>query len=111
MVAFKSYIAFVTGWQNDRLLSLLFVPPILVGVWTLLPAIKIPTWLSRLSFPVYLLHALVMYVGGLFFDWHAETILGWWKKYIFAIVGSVITAVFLKRFFPRFSALAFGGRL
>lgn len=111
MVVLKSYITFSCGRQNDRLVSLVFVPLVLAGAWTLLPAVKIPVWASRLSFPIYLLHVSVMFVGGLFFPWHAETMVGWWVKYVFALTGSVLVCWAMKRFFPRIASVAFGGRL
>lgn len=98
-------------WQNDRLLSLVFVPLVLAGAWTLLPVVKMPAWISRLSFPLYLLHVPVMFVGGMFFTWHTEMMLGWWAKYVFALVGSIFVCWVMKRFFPRVALVAFGGRL
>lgn len=111
VIALKSYIAFATGWYCDRWLRLLFVPPILVGPWEVLPAVRLPTWVSSLSFPIYLLHVPVMFVGGLFFTWHTETILGWLAKYVFVLAGSALICWVMKRFSPRIASVAFGGRI
>lgn len=111
VVAFKSYLAFVYGWHNDHHFRLLFIPPILAGAWTLLPAVRMPTWAIRLSFPIYLLHLPVMFAGGVVFKWHTGTLAGWWMKYVLVVVGSFLMCKAMKRFIPRLSVLAFGGRL
>lgn len=102
--------SFRCGWSS-YLTSLIFVPLLLFGFWGVLPKKSLPNFLCGLAFPVYLLHVPVMYVGGLFFTWHAETMMGWWAKYIFALAGSVFVCWVMKRFFPRIASIAFGGRL
>ena len=109
-VALKSYLAFATGWQNDGLSRLLFVPPILAGMWTLLPALSVPSRLSKLSFPLYLLHGPVLYAGGLALRFHPECLSGWFCKYAFAVGTSVAMILLLRRLAPRITNVVFGGR-
>ena len=110
VVLIKSYVGFAYGWQNDNMARLFFVPPILIGMWALLPVADMPTWVSRLSFPVYLLHIPILYVGGLAFHFRPECLSGWFFKYAFAILVSVLINFLLRRLVPMVANVVFGGR-
>ena len=110
MVGVSAFCVFKFGPKSSYWTRLVFVPPLLIGFWGVVPVHTLPRFITEASFPMYLLHVPVMYVGGLFFSWHTETMLGWWMKYVFALAGSVFVCWVMKRFFPRIASVAFGGR-
>jgi peptidoglycan/LPS O-acetylase OafA/YrhL len=90
------------------------LPFILYVVWNCTPARTLPRWVADVSFPIYMMHISVFYVlgpiltrtssaGGL--SWECAVI-----RILVGVVGSILLAHALRRFFPRFARVAFGER-
>ena len=87
------------------------VPPLMLGVWRLVPERQWPAWLVSAAFPVYAMHY--------FFEHFLEVVVlplphaAWWAYVARAgIVAflSLITATLLRSLMPRESRILFGGR-
>lgn len=88
----------------------------LIGVWSLLPAVTIPMWAKRLSFPIYVSH--IMYLqssAGIIGALHIrDAVLG---SVVFSLIRAMIGVFFISaivclsyKALPRFSKVIFGGR-
>ena len=105
------------GWpENSVVRSLVHsgikfteVPFMLVGVWGLMTARRLPTWLVSSSFAIYLIHKFVQVV--LKNLWNAGA--GMPQYFTMAVVSFAISlgiAVAMHRYMPKTSAVLFGGR-
>ena len=90
--------------------DLLHVPFLMVACWGLLPPIRPPSWLSSLSFPVYLSHMFVIEVLRRFPGLKNDNAVVLVIYYSATLVLTTIFAMLLQKLSPRFSNLAFGGR-
>lgn len=95
------------------LISWVYIPFLLVGVWSIMPTKRLPAWLTGASFPVYALHMIIF--GFLKFPF--KKLLGGVNtlpSYIAFVITSFIVcigvAALMRRFLPRVSAVLFGGR-
>lgn len=90
------------------------IPFALLGVWGVMPSDAWPRKFTALAFPIYLMHVFGLY----FFAVPVKVILHLPNANLpyfiidglFAIVFSVCSALFLRRFFPLVAGLLFGGR-
>lgn len=98
---------------------MIYVPLFLYAAWNLLPMVKLPGWLSSVAFPIFLLHVLVWRLLGAidmathqyyFAFLRPESFYAWGVKWIVGFGGSLMLALLLRRLFPRFAKIAFGGR-
>ena len=99
------------GHQFPFSLKLVYVPAILVSIWNLWPDIRLPAWTSRVSFPIYVVHVIfTCYTGAIasFFDISGGVI--FFVQWIVCIVLSIVAARSIRRVFPSFARLVFGGR-
>lgn len=80
------------------------IPFVLIVVWKLMGASKWKAVMVKCAFPMYLIHPFAIVIfkclinGGLFI------------KVFFVMACTFVAIVVLRRCFPRFAALAFGGR-
>ena len=94
----------------------LMVPLLVLGVWTLINGLKLPSWCARQSFAVYVLHGLFLHVSvalvvilgvrGIM-DTSLLVSMG---RLGFAIGGSLFVSLALKKSLPRVAMVIFGGR-
>lgn len=96
--------------ETHRWARLLFVPPILFGAWTIMPERKLPRIFEGVSFPLYLLHLPVLLALAPISLASDKSLLLWALKYALAFTLTLALAKLIKRYLPRFAALAFGGR-
>lgn len=98
---------------------MVFVPLFLLAAWNILPTVKLPQYLVSATFPIFLLHCIVWkicYIFGVFFHVSYSSFLNpqsihmWLIKWLVGFTGSILAAMALRRFSPRFSKLLFGGR-
>lgn len=102
----------VSGKSRPIIIDMVEIPVWLYLVWYIMPAKKWPDWLTRYSFPIFLMHdifigylCLIMrQVVGEKADFSVVIFLG-------AILGSWIAAMMIKKFMPRVAHLVFGGRI
>ena len=98
--------------RGDPFLILCFAIPVLIaGVWMAMPPVKLPRWLSSLSFPIYAMHFFVVYAMDGFVRVHANKSVGLMLvETVAAIAVPALAALAARRYLPVFSALVFGGR-
>ena len=88
----------------------IYIPVLSVGVWSLCPARRLPDFLTKASFSVYLLHRFAIQFFMLILPLEGMTA----ARYIFFDLVSFASCVFasyiLHRVAPRLSAVLFGGR-
>ena len=98
---------------------MIFVPMFLFSLWNLLPTIKLPSWLSSMSFPIFILHILVWRLFGIvesvthtksFSFLRPEDMFDWGVKWAIGFCGPILFALSFRKIFPRFARVAFGGR-
>jgi hypothetical protein len=112
-------VSFVTYDVESKLFwmcRMVFVPLFLFAIWSLMPAVRLPHCLSSVSFQIFLLHIIVWRVidgvanaCGINFS-HPESLLGWWWKWAIGFIVPIWLSIVLRRAFPKFSRIAFGGR-
>lgn len=86
----------------------LSIPFVLVFVWHYMPDIRLKEGITTMSFPIYLLHtfALLVVIPAV----RAAKISGGLVEWLLGVAMTMWAVVVLRRFFPRFASLLFGGR-
>ena len=96
----------------DGAVSETLIPSVIISAWIIVPEFRVPSVFRKTSFAIYIVHPVIML-----------TLLGSWIKtqfpteYVQFVVsmvvgvgGSMLVKIFMDRFLPRFSAIAFGNR-
>lgn len=98
------------------IIDIVSTPVIMLACWNLAGHIRVSREISSFSFPVYLLHGLILLfvtsayaVIGLS-EYAMSSVLAMFVKFVIALIGSVIVAFILIKMFPAFSSVLFGGR-
>ena len=96
------------------MLDAIAIPFIIFLAWYFAPPLRLPKWLEDMSFPIFILHMFfVVLVGGVgkycpvLKDLPRTCVV---LSYIVGVVGSILLAHALRRYFPRFARMAFGER-
>ena len=87
---------------------------LIAAVWSIVPPLKWPDF-TRNSFPLFAVHGAILYLVPIPFKiahcWvQAVDFVGPLTISLFVIVISLIVVVSLKKLFPRFASVIFGGR-
>jgi len=89
-------------------LNLAITPLLLAGLWGIVPPISLPSFLSGCSFPMYLMHGIVLSVlrnsSGTY------RLCNLWLELVLGISIPILFYRFVHRYFRRLSFLFFGGR-
>lgn len=106
---------FVFGVLSRSLLGSLYTVFLIIGLWSAMPTVKLPGFFSGKSFAIYVLHSMLIYLGGAVFKafgmWNAvNTDIGIVVTIIGYIILSCGIAEIMKRKTPKLSQLFFGGR-
>lgn len=92
----------------------LFIPFLMLAVWHYMPATRIPAWLASCSFPIFLMHPIIMSnVSIVLKNLHicpSGSATQSAFNFIFGISGSIFVAVLLRRLTPHATKVLFGGR-
>ena len=80
---------------------------LLTAFWKMVPSSPWPCFLTKLSFPLYVIHFPVIYFAKYLF---VNDVFGWISITICAYLGSTGVILGLRKFSGRFYAIAFGGR-
>lgn len=99
----------------EPVLSSAYVMLLIVGIWSLMPTFVLPEFFNGSSFAIYVIHPMLIYLGGTIFK-----AIGLWPLVntdmgiLVSIIGYTIIACGVKwcvtRKFPKASMLFFGGR-
>lgn len=97
------------GMAGAEAVHAFFLPAALLGAWRAMPRVRWPGRLTDCTFAVYLLHVFVLrlLLVAVYGKTGCAVLL---FKYLAGFGLSLAAALALKRFFPRFSSFAFGGR-
>ena len=89
----------------------LVLPALMFAVWHLMPACAFPVWLISCSFPIYLLHLIVLVYASVAVK-HSpiERQTGAILSCIVAIIASIVLTNLLRKRFPRLADFLFAGR-
>ena len=98
-----------------RLLDVAMVPFLLVFFFWAAQYVKVPPAIAQMSFPVYLIHGIVAYLasaafGLLGYGAGKKTFACGVASFAVAVSVSMLAAAFLRKCFPKFAHVAFGGR-
>lgn len=99
------------GWRFESVLGKVLLPFLIYGTWHYMTAAKLPSWLTGCSFPIFLMHNIVLAYFGVT---RKRLPLGDMAFCMMAYVGSITLSIIftciLRRCAPKFSAVVFGGR-
>ena len=116
LVAGTGLIAVRTYFTSRRLpdpyaLLCIAIPCLVSGAWLAIPAVRLPAWLTSMSFPIYVMHYFVVYALDGFVLFRGRKSIALMALETLAAVALPVAAAFLmRRFFPVFAARVFGGR-
>lgn len=99
------------GNQLYKVFGFLSVPFTMYFVWDIMPSKQWVSWLCTNAFPVYLIHKFVLTIISIVMSfWTLPMLAGYFLRAAMASVLSVIIAVGMRKWTPRISSVAFGGR-
>lgn len=96
--------------------SLFWLPLLVIFVYLTIPSKPFPRILTQATFPIYLLHMFLLTLLRIVekYTSYLNTAKCSWVYFVIVaictITLSILASCFLRRFFPRFCALFFGGR-
>lgn len=99
------------GWNCGSVLHNLSLPFLIYAVWHGAGVVRLPGWLVRCSFPIFLMHFIVLayfwVIGSrLTLNGMAFPMI----SYAGSILVSIAAALLLRRFAPKLAGIIFGGR-
>lgn len=88
---------------------------LMFGMLGCISHVVMPAWIVRNSFPIYLLHGMLIYgarsaMSRCGHDFRAKTCVLYFAMAISEIIVCIVVSELLRRFMPRISRIAFGGR-
>ena len=104
-------ICYATDDHLGQVMLLLAVGLSMFLVYCNMPSAKWPSWLTGLSFPIYLVHGpVIFYLDMVVKRLPLSNLLQAIIVYMGAVLGSVTISLLLKKFTPGFARVVFGGR-
>lgn len=98
-------------WHGAVALGKLSIPFLLYATWRIMPAMRLPRWLTALSFPIFLIHMIALAYFGTLGKRMPVGDLSWaFISYGGGVLASAAAALLLRRFAPRLAGVLFGGR-
>ena len=93
-------------------LNSVIIPFLLYAVYYYIPSFSWPNQLVSCAFPIFLMHEIILSYLGAFMNKVFPHCVGMWPVVQFAggIGGAIFITILLRRFFPHFSSVIFGGR-
>lgn len=89
----------------------LAIPFFIYATWQVIPSRKLPSWLTACSFPIYLMHMILMtYMGIILKRLSFDELTNAFIVFLGSIAGSMAVTLLLRRLMPRFAIVLFGGR-
>lgn len=99
------------SWRGYLVAGKLSLPFLIYFVWYFMPCARIPKWLTDCSFPIFLMHGIVL--GYVSLCMKKCSISGLPSAFIHLFVGitfPIIVTLFMRRFAPKVVGALFGGR-
>ena len=98
-------------WRFETCIGKLSLPFLMFSAWGVMTAFKLPQWLTSCSFPIFLMHTITIpYIGVAMKRIPIGPTIAAFVAFGSSIAISIAAAVILRRFFPRFANVIFGGR-
>ena len=89
----------------------LSIPLVMYAIWNFMTTMKLPSWLTACSFPIYLIHMLLMsYMAIALKRLTFGELTQAFIMFFGSIAGSIGITLLLRRYTPKVSAILFGGR-
>ena len=104
------------GWTCAYYFRWASLPFVMYALWAIVSDSCIARRLTACSFPVFLIHIFIITIINKIgahvsiFPFNGTNIVEWVAQTLIIFWGSVLVAIGLRRFFPRFARIAFGGR-
>lgn len=99
------------GYRGEIAIGKLTIPFLLYLVWRITPTCEWPRWLTACSFPIFLIHIILLSYFSIAFKHLPVPALGAeFISFFGSIVGSITMAVLLRRYTPKLASILFGGR-
>ncbi|MBR3921511.1 MAG: acyltransferase [Kiritimatiellae bacterium] len=99
-----------SGVSVVALARVVYVPLIFVPMWKYLHLIQIPRWLCDSSFPVYLMHGLVLQFFRPVILMICSPFVGWVLLFCIGVVVPAVLSEISKKYCKSVASLLFGGR-
>lgn len=110
ILACNAFLSF-KGIRCPLSLRSLATPLLLYTTWQFMPSGKWPNWLTSCSFPIFLLHRILLtYHGIALKHLPLNAQLASASSFFFAIIGSILITNLGNRFLPRLTRFLFAGR-
>ena len=101
----------VLGWGYVRAYCLAVgLPLLMAGLWSVVPNVRWPRWLTSCAFPIFLLHVFAIGVYNNFLVRDVDGLLAFGAKYAFSVVLPVVAVIGARKVSPKLTELSFGGR-
>lgn len=98
------------GWSLPFSLRPMMVFTLMFGIFGLMPAAKLPSWLSGCAFAIFILHCFCRFVPMTALKHSSDSLCGLLTVWGVTVALCVIVTVLMRRFLPRVTAFLFGGR-
>ena len=101
-----------SGWAINMADSLM-IPFLLYATWCFVPTCGLPDFLAQCPFPIFLMHGVVFIILGLVWrnlglaEYHLAYAL---TMYFTGVTIPIVALAVLRKWMPRFAAVALGGR-
>ena len=89
---------------------------LMAGVWLVIPDVHLPKSLTSAAFPMYVTHGFVIFIFAIVTrvtglrPFARTSTLAYLAQVVMVIVICVIAVSWMRKLFPRFSKMVFGGR-
>ena len=110
LLVLKLFFAY-KGYRGEIALGKFAVPCLLYLVWSITPTSEWPKWLTACSFPIFLIHIVLLAYFGIAFK-HVP-VPEIWAAFISlagSFGGAIAITLLLRRYLPKFAGILFGGR-
>ena len=110
MAEMEGWTGFIAKIVDRGVLGIPYVLANMYFIWLVMPSTKWPTWLTSMSFPIYIVHWWVLMEYGKWLYGTAASVPQLLARTSFGIVGSMLVVLLIRTLFGKKAGLLFGGR-